>query len=121
MSIALILLLSLLAAFQIALAFGAPFGHLAWGGQSRVLPTRQRVGSAVSVAIYAVIALIALDRSEQIDILPDLVSRVAMWVVLGFLALSIVPNLLSKSVLERVVMAPVSAALAILGLLLALN
>jgi hypothetical protein len=121
MSIALTVLLSVLAVFQISLALGAPFGHLAWGGQSRVLPTRQRVGSVVSVVIYGVIALIALDWSGQIEILPDLVSRVAMWAVVGFLTLSIVPNLLSKSVPERAVMAPVSSALAILALLVALN
>jgi hypothetical protein len=121
MAIALTILLSLLTVFQIVLAAGAPLGFLAWGGQQRILPTRQRVGSVASVVIYAVIALIALDRSGELDILPDLVSRVGMWVVFGFLALSIVPNLLSKSVPERAVMAPVSTAMAVLALLVALT
>lgn len=120
MAIVLVILLALLAMFQIALAAGAPLGRMAWGGQQRVLPARQRVGSLASVVIYAVIAFIALDRSGQIDIMPDLVSRVGMWVVFGLLALSIVPNVLSRSRLERAVMIPVSAVLAVLALLVAL-
>ena len=41
-------LLGGLAVFQALLALGAPLGAFAWGGQHRVLPTRLRVGSAVS-------------------------------------------------------------------------
>jgi hypothetical protein len=119
--IALIILLALLAAFQVALAAGAPLGRLAWGGQQRILPTRQRVGSVASVAVYALIALIALDRSGQIDLVPETVSRLAMWIVFGFLALSIVPNLLSKSTVERAVMVPVSVVLALFALLVAVS
>ena len=44
-------ILGLLAVFQLALVAGAPLGHLAWGGRSRVLPTRLRIGSVVSIVI----------------------------------------------------------------------
>jgi hypothetical protein len=120
-AIALVGVLVILAVFQIALAAGAPLGRLAWGGQNRVLPTRMRIGSVASVAVYAVMALVALDRSGLIDLVPDLVSGVAMWVIFGYLVLSIVPNLLSKSPPERAVMAPVTALLAVLALLIALG
>lgn len=63
----------------------------------------------------------ALDRSGLIDLLPDLVARIAIWVVFGYLVLSIVPNLLSKSRPERAVMVPVTALLAVLALLVALG
>jgi hypothetical protein len=43
------------AAFQVALAFGAPFGDIAWGGQSPVLPPSMRAASA-GAAVYLVAA-----------------------------------------------------------------
>jgi hypothetical protein len=119
-TIALVSALAVLAVFQIALAARAPLGRFAWGGQNRVLPTRMRIGSIASVAVYAVIALLALDRSGLIDIVPDLASRIGMWVVFGYLLLSIVPNLLSKSRSERAVMVPVSVLLALLAFLVAI-
>lgn len=119
-AIALVVVLALLAVFQLALAAGAPLGRFAWGGQNRVLPPRMRIGSVVSVVVYALFAVLALDRAGQIDIVPDLVSRIGMWVVFGYLVLSIVPNLLSKSRSERLVMVPVTALLAVLALLVAL-
>ena len=45
-------LLAGLAVFQIALAAGAPLGHLAWGGKHRVLPKGLRIASALSVGLY---------------------------------------------------------------------
>jgi hypothetical protein len=42
-------------------------------------------------------------------------------VVFGYLVLSIVPNILSKSRLERAVMVPASALLALLALVVALG
>ncbi len=119
MIVALLVVLGLLAALQISLAAGAPLGRLAWGGQHRVLPNRQRVGSILSVAIYGLIALIVLDRSEQIDLFIDQVSRIGMWIVFGFFALSIVGNALSRSVPERALMVPTAAVLAVLALLVA--
>ena len=54
-------LLAALAGLQVAAALGARVGHLVWGGQHRVLPTVLRVGSAVSVVAYALMAVL-LDR-----------------------------------------------------------
>ena len=121
MIVALLAILSLLAVLQVSLAAGAPLGRLAWGGQNRTLPNRQRVGSIVSVAIYGLIAVVGLDRSGQIDLVADQVSRIGMWVVFGFFALSIVGNALSRSNLERSVMVPTSAVLAVLALMVALG
>ena len=120
-AIALVAILIVLAVFQIALAAGAPFGHFAWGGQHRVLPIRQRVGSVASVAIYSVIAAVALDRAGQIDIVLEPISRVGMWVVFGFFTLSIVGNLMSRSRVERFVMVPATALLGATSLVVALS
>ncbi|MGW0502713.1 hypothetical protein [Micromonospora sp. NPDC003241] len=120
-ALALVVLLALLATFQITLALGAPLGRFAWGGGHEVLPRPLRLGSAVSVVVYAVIAVIALDRAGLIDVLAGSVARIAMWVVVGYTALSIVPNALSRSRSERAVMVPVSMALTALGLLVAIG
>ena len=120
-ALALTVILAALAIFQLALALGAPLGRFAWGGQHRVLPVRLRVGSAVAIVIYALIAVIALDRVGAIDVLPDLLATVAMWVVFAYFALGIVLNAASRSKSERVVMVPVTIVLAVLSFLIAMG
>lgn len=51
-----------LGVFELTLAFGAPFGHAAWGGESAALTSGQRIGSAVSVLLYALAAAVVLAR-----------------------------------------------------------
>lgn len=120
-AIVLTALLALLAVFQIALAAGAPWGLFAWGGQQRVLPARLRVGSAISVLLYAIIAVVMLDRAGAIDLLPDVVAQVAAWVVFAYFCLGIVLNAISRSRYERFTMVPVTVVLAALSLLVALG
>ena len=120
-AIALTVILAVLAVFQLALVSGAPLGHFAWGGQHRVLPRRLRIGSLVSVVIYAVIAVLALDRAGVIDVVSDIVSTVGMWIVFAYFVLGIPLNAISRSKPERYTMTPVVAVLAILSLLVALG
>lgn len=120
-AIALTVILAALAVFQLALALGAPLGHFAWGGQHRVLPTKLRIGSAVSILIYVVIALLALDRAELIDVVPDPVSTVGMWIVFAYFVLGIPMNAISRSKPERYTMTPIVTVLAVLSLLVALG
>jgi hypothetical protein len=120
-AIALTVILAVLAVFQLALALGAPLGHFAWGGQHRVLPTKLRIGSLVSILIYAVIALLALDRVDLIDVVPDGVSTVGMWIVFAYFVLGIPLNAVSRSKPERFTMTPIVAVLAVLSLLVALG
>ncbi|MFC5789032.1 hypothetical protein EDM22_00820 [Agromyces tardus] len=120
-AIALTVILCALAVFQLALALGAPLGRFAWGGAHRVLPARLRIGSLVSIVIYAVIAVLALDRAGLIDVVPDGVSIVGMWIVFGYFVLGIVMNALSRSKPERYTMTPVVTVLAVLSLLVALS
>jgi hypothetical protein len=120
-AIALTVILAALAVFQLALALGAPIGRFAWGGQHRVLPTKLRIGSLVSIVIYAVIALLALDRSGAIDVVPDGVSTVGMWIVFAYFVLGIPLNAISRSKPERYTMTPIVTVLAALSLLVALG
>jgi hypothetical protein len=120
-AIVLTAILGILAVFQLALALGAPLGHFAWGGSHRVLPARLRIGSLVSIVIYAIIAVLALDRAGVIDVVPDVVSTVGMWVVFAYFVLGIVMNAISRSKPERYTMTPVVAVLAVLSLVVALG
>jgi hypothetical protein len=53
-----------LAMFQLNLAFGAPWGSLAWGGQHERLPMPLRIGSGVSILVYGLCATILLARRK---------------------------------------------------------
>ena len=120
-AIVLTIILAVLAVFQAALAFGAPIGQYAWGGQHRVLPPRLRIGSVVAIVVYALIVVIAFDRLGAIDVFPEPFSVIAMWVIFGYFTLGIFMNAISRSKPERNVMTPVCIVLALLSLFIALG
>jgi hypothetical protein len=123
-TIAVILVLALLAgltAFQALLVAGMPFGHFAWGGQHRILPQQLRIGSAISIVLYAIFAAIVLDRAGLISVFPEGVRQWAIWVLAGYSLLGIGMNLISRSKPERNTMAPVAAALCVLFVLIAMS
>ena len=110
-----------LAVFQLALIAGAPLGHFAWGGQDRVLPAGKRVGSVVSIALYALFALVVLQRAGLVEVLPGVVADVGVWVIVAYSALGIVMNGISRSKPERYTMAPVCVVLTVLSVIVALG
>ena len=114
-------LLGALAVFQALLVAGRPLGRFAWGGQHDILPTGLRVGSAVSIALYAAFAVLMLSAAGALDLLPDGFVDVAIWVLTGYFALGIAMNAISRSRPERLVMTPVVLVLAVVTLVLALQ
>ncbi|WP_448006438.1 hypothetical protein [Agromyces bauzanensis] len=121
-AIVLCILLGALAVFQLALIFGAPLGHYAWGGADRVLPRSKRIGSVVSIVLYALFAWIFLMRAGLAPlVLPEIVVDVAAWVIFGYFVLGIALNAISQSKPERYTMTPVSVVLAALALIVALG
>ena len=121
-AIAACVVLAALGVFQLALALGAPWGRFAWGGQhERELPVRLRVGSAVSIALYALFAVVLLDRAGLVDVFPDTFSRVATWVLFGYWVLGVIMNGASRSKHERFAMTPATIVLGVCTLLVALG
>jgi hypothetical protein len=116
-----LLLLGALAVFQGLLAAGLPLGRFAWGGQHEVLPARLRTGSAVSIALYAVFAVLILQVAGALSLLSEGVAGVAIWVLAGYFVLGIAMNAVSRSRPERLVMTPVVAVLAACCLALAVQ
>jgi hypothetical protein len=115
-------ILASLAIFQAALAAGAPLGRMAWGGQHNVLPAKLRVGSAVSIVLYAVFGYVALAKAGLLPLLGNgTVTAVATWVLTAYFALGVLMNAISRSKAERAVMTPVVSVLAVAYLVLAVN
>ena len=80
-----------------------------------------RIGSAVSVVLYAVMAGVILQAAELVTVLPAAVADVGIWVLTGYFALGILVNGVSRSIPERLVMTPVVLVLAVCCLLVALG
>lgn len=113
--------LAALAALQLCVAAGMPWGRLVWGGAHRVLPRALRIGSALSVLLYAAFAWLLLARAGVLpgSDLPFVV--VSTWVLLAYFCLGIVMNAASRSRPERLTMTPVCGVLAAATLIVALG
>lgn len=105
-----------LAVFQLLLAAGSPFGEAAWGGTTEgQLSTGLRVGSAISVVVYAVSAALILRRAGfWVPWLSRAVARIGSWVLVVLLTLGALANFLSQSPWERFLLGPVTLVLAAL-------
>lgn len=95
-------LFAVLAAFQVALAVGAPWGAVAWGGQDPgVLPPQLRIASVVSALVWTAVAVaVGTDR------LSSGARRRLLTVLIVVMCLSAVLNAVSPSVPERSIWAP---------------
>jgi hypothetical protein len=115
-------LLAGLAVFQGALIAGAPLGKMVWGGQQRILPANLRIGSAVSIGLYAFFAYAALAKAGVAPpLMGESFTSVTMWVMTAYFALGVLMNGISRSKPQRLVMTPIAASLAALYLVLALQ
>jgi len=112
--------LTALAVLQVLVAAGRPYGRLVWGGQHETLPRRLRVGSAVSVVVYAAIAWVLLARAETFGPFRPFVG-ITTWVLFGYFAIGIALNAISRSRAERLVMTPTCVVLAACSLTVALS
>ncbi len=114
-------LLSGLAVFQGLLIAGMPYGRLAWGGQHVVLPPYLRISSAVSIAIYVLVAAVVLQAAGILTLVPTGFAAVGIWVLVGYFLLGVGMNAASRSRPERFVMTPVALLLAVACLFIALG
>ena len=108
-------LLLLVDAFQLALAFGAPWGHLAWGGRhAGTLPARLRIASGIAgVVIYPLIVAFVLGSAGRIRAFwPSRARRGGMWLLAALFSVGTLANLASPSAGERY-WGPVSLAIVV--------
>jgi hypothetical protein len=113
---------AVIAVYEVALAFGAPFGGAAWGGNHPgTLPAGLRVASAVGAVLWGLAALIILQRAGLSSILPfgRTFVRRATWVLVVLSFMSAIANFASQSAAERLILAPVAIVLAVSCLMVA--
>jgi hypothetical protein len=111
------------AVFQAAVALGAPLGDYVWGGftQGELSPIF-RIASAFAAVSLLWMALVVLARAGMaVPITPAPTHRLKAltWVISGFMVLNTVGNLASQSSSEQLLMAPITALLAVLTALVA--
>jgi hypothetical protein len=110
----------MIAAFQVALALGAPLGSAAWGGTSAELPVGLRIASAFAVLVWALAALLVLRRAGyRVPLVSSRMSRWGTWIVFGLTVLGAFLNLASPSNWERFLWGPLALVLAMLCLFVA--
>jgi hypothetical protein len=99
------------ALFQLALALGAPWGHLAMGGRyPGRFPAGARVGAVVQGALNLGFAVIVLGRAGLVTPAPP---NWLFWVVVAASAIAAVLNLITPSIPERRLWGPVSLVMLI--------
>ncbi len=112
--------LALIAAFQIGLALGAPWGRAAWGGTDTILPPELRRASAVAAVVWGASALLVLRRAGVWGPpRPSAFLRSVTWLLAGLLALGAILNFASSSPWERFGWAPFALVLAVLTVVVA--
>lgn len=106
--------LIIVAILQISLVFGAPLGHFAWGGTHKVLPAKLKIGSAVSIVIYAIMASFIASKSGLWPIISnETVLQTGLWIFAIYLTFGVFLNAISRSKQERNLMTPLALILAI--------
>ncbi len=101
------------ALFQLALAYGAPWGQWTLGGQyPGKLPLAVRFGAMIQSALLLAMAASVLHRAGVIESWPGW----TFWPAMALTALTLIGNLITPSPRERRLWAPVTAAMLVSGL-----
>jgi hypothetical protein len=99
---------SVVVAFQVALALGAPWGAYAMGGSDPgQLPSGARAAVLVQAAVLVLLAFVVAARAGIALTRLAAPSKWLVWVAVAVLSLSLVGNTLSSSGGERMLWVPV--------------
>ena len=117
-------ILLLVAAFQLALALGAPWGEHAYGGRAKTVDGKLSVGyramSAAAVPILLLASWIVLAKADLVSTDAGWID-VGIWVVFAYLLVNTLANFASSSKIERYVMGSLTAVAALATLVVALG
>lgn len=108
--------------FQLLLAVGMPWGSYAMGGKfPGKYPPSMRVASIIQAFILAFLALIVLSKAGLIFPEWSSFAKTAIWFVVCFSVVATILNLITRSVWERRIWAPVSLLLLITSVIVAMG
>lgn len=109
-----------IAAFQVALAAGAPWGHLAMGGAfPGRFPPAMRVAAAAQALVLVLLGAVVMARAGLVLPHWHAASRRAMPWVVAFTVVGVVLNAVTPSAPERALWLPVTLVLAVCALVVA--
>jgi hypothetical protein len=115
-------LVAVVIVFQIALAAGAPWGHLTWGGKfPGQLPIKMRSVAIFSAVLLATFALIVMTRAGLILPQWQAASTILVWIVVGYCALGVITNAITPSYWERILWLPVVLMMLVCSFVVAMN
>jgi hypothetical protein len=113
-------LIGIVVLFQLALAAGMPWGGIAMGGKfPGQYPPPLRVVALIQVAVLMLIASIVLSKSGLMLTEWHSFANIAIWFVVVFSLVASVMNLLTSSVWEKRIWAPVSILMLITSIVVA--
>jgi hypothetical protein len=113
-------LVSVVVAFQLALAAGTPWGAAAYGGRAALndgtLPAKYRVASIIAGVVLLGVLWLILAAGGVIGrgSVPDGALTVGAWVLMGLFLLNTLGNLRGRHPLERWGFSAITAVLAVL-------
>lgn len=119
---AFVALASVTTAFQIALALGAPCGHLTWGGRfPGRLPGFMRAVALLSAVVLVAFGAIVSARAGIVALDIGSSESTLIWIVVGYSVLGVVANAATPSRAERRLWLPVVIGLLVSSLVVALS
>jgi hypothetical protein len=115
-------LVAVVAAFQVALVAGAPWGHLTQGGRhAGPLPASGRAVAAVSIAILLGFAVVVAARAGFTLPAWQPTTRYLVWAVVAYGVLGTFANAVTPSAAERRLWLPIAVAMLVTSLAVALG
>ncbi|MDR6715572.1 hypothetical protein [Paenibacillus sp. 2003] len=108
--------------FQVALAVGVPWGEYAMGGKfPGKYPVSMRYACIVQIAILAFMGIVVLSKAGWLWPQWSVFAETAIWFIVGYLVLGTILNLITRSVWERRIWAPVTLLMLITSVIIAIT
>ncbi|MBD8840096.1 MULTISPECIES: hypothetical protein [Paenibacillus] len=121
-AIAFTFLILIVILFQVALAVGVPWGEYAMGGKfPGKYPISMRFSCIVLIAILAFMGIIVLSKAGLLWPQWSVFAETAIWFIVAYLVLGTILNLITRSVWERRIWAPVTLLMLITSIIIAIS
>ena len=115
-------LIGIVIIMQLLIAVGVVPVNMAWGSQFDELTTPLRIASLAAIVILALFAYVIRRRAGLAGQWPPSTAiRVLSWVVTGYFALNLLMNLLSPSLVEKLLFGSISLLLVACCLIVSLS
>ncbi|WJM09817.1 hypothetical protein [Paenibacillus sp. PK1-4R] len=121
-AIAFTILILIVILFQVALAVGVPWGEYAMGGKfPGKYPVSMRFACIFQIAILAFMGIIVLSKAGLLWPQWSVFAETAIWFIVAYLVLGTILNLITRSVWERRIWAPVTLLMLISSIIIAIT